>query len=79
MEIFFGRVTALKLNQKNEKGEIEARYFPQIERTVVNDGEPNPSEWILTSNADGQTIFFLSEKEALDFAMEIRDKENSNQ
>lgn len=75
MEIFFGRVSALKMQQKNEEGELETRYFPQIERTAVINGVPNPAEWILTSNEQEQTIFFLSEVEALEFAMKVRDQE----
>lgn len=75
IEIWYERVTAIRLTQKNDKGDLESRFFPQIERTEYNnDTGEESNDWIIINKEDGSPIFFLEENTALEYAMKYRDR-----
>lgn len=76
-EVWYERVTAIRLTQKNENNELVDRYFPQVERSLSIDGEEAESDWVVISDEDGATVFYDSELEALQKAIEYRNTKNS--
>lgn len=74
-EIWYERITAIRLTQENEDGKLESRFFPQIERTEIDDctGESS-TDWVVIIDDGGEAEYFLEETMALKSAMEYRDR-----
>lgn len=75
-EVWYERVTAIRLTQKDEVGRLVDRYFPQVEMTIVDD-EGESTDWVVLQDEGGNTVFCDSELEALQRAIAYRNKLNS--
>ena len=77
-EVWYERITAIRLTQKDEKGELVNRYFPQVERAVVSrDGNYESTDWVVLTDDNGEAIYCDTEKEAIEKAIKYRDSKDS--